>query len=364
MFEESTICQMYLLNCIFQNVYVFKPASSKCGNSEVYVICLRYKGKEILRNAWNSLMGPYKSPESTLSLSMFSLDQIDGSFIQQIISCSNYFMNLQVAAINDNVKHFKNPDNSDSDLVICRKICVVNYYIEKYNVRSIQKFKRISQKLDALNYVALYYRLRNCYNWPNDRDDIVWLTEPNNTALEQLLTFKEGKSIERLQHSYFCSKTCLTDFSEIENAIEVINLYLCNLQFSVLKLGDYVKWERHDEFQQAVFEDIRTKINDNVAFLKLPFLTSFLIAVLYILSHAYSCVVAHKSGILIFRGFKPECFEQIKHCFNEISDKCKNIKNCAEFQNGIIEVIPLCLIPDTFVNMIWHYNNIVCGQQS
>ena len=39
MFETETICSMVFLNSCFDNLDVFKPATSKEGNSEVYVIC-------------------------------------------------------------------------------------------------------------------------------------------------------------------------------------------------------------------------------------------------------------------------------------------------------------------------------------
>lgn len=33
---------MYLLNAVFETVHVFKPVTSKEGNSECYVICIKY----------------------------------------------------------------------------------------------------------------------------------------------------------------------------------------------------------------------------------------------------------------------------------------------------------------------------------
>ena len=38
-FESETVCLLYLLACSFARLEVFKPATSKEGNSEVYVIC-------------------------------------------------------------------------------------------------------------------------------------------------------------------------------------------------------------------------------------------------------------------------------------------------------------------------------------
>lgn len=48
LFECETICLLYLIYNAFTTVEVFKPATSKEGNSEVYVIGLGYKGQEAL----------------------------------------------------------------------------------------------------------------------------------------------------------------------------------------------------------------------------------------------------------------------------------------------------------------------------
>ena len=51
-------------------VNVFKPVTSKAGNSEQYIICMKYKGKTILNDAyWDRLklgFGMYKVLESDI----------------------------------------------------------------------------------------------------------------------------------------------------------------------------------------------------------------------------------------------------------------------------------------------------------
>lgn len=46
-FECDTICLLYLLRALFESLEVMKPATSKEGNSEVYVICREFKGSKI-----------------------------------------------------------------------------------------------------------------------------------------------------------------------------------------------------------------------------------------------------------------------------------------------------------------------------
>lgn len=42
-FECESVCLLFLLQCVFQSVDVMKPATSKEGNSEVYVVCREFK---------------------------------------------------------------------------------------------------------------------------------------------------------------------------------------------------------------------------------------------------------------------------------------------------------------------------------
>lgn len=50
LFEHPSICNLYLLSCLFERFSVFKPATSKAGNSETYLVGIGFKGisKEFL----------------------------------------------------------------------------------------------------------------------------------------------------------------------------------------------------------------------------------------------------------------------------------------------------------------------------
>lgn len=43
LFECESVCLLYLLHCVFESINVMKPATSKEGNSEVYVVCREFK---------------------------------------------------------------------------------------------------------------------------------------------------------------------------------------------------------------------------------------------------------------------------------------------------------------------------------
>ncbi|XP_069682603.1 cap-specific mRNA (nucleoside-2'-O-)-methyltransferase 2 isoform X3 [Periplaneta americana] len=93
MYEEETVCLMYLLCCAFTSVRVFKPATSKEGNSEVYVVCLEYKGKEYFE-PWLIVIRQHFGPELP-NRAMFPHESIPRDFMDQLYECASMFKNFQ-----------------------------------------------------------------------------------------------------------------------------------------------------------------------------------------------------------------------------------------------------------------------------
>jgi len=44
LFESSTVSLMYLLSCLFEQMWITKPMTSKSDNQELYIVCIGYKG--------------------------------------------------------------------------------------------------------------------------------------------------------------------------------------------------------------------------------------------------------------------------------------------------------------------------------
>lgn len=59
MFECDTVCLVYLLYKLFGKLRVFKPVTSKEGNSEVYVICLYFTPPENFKEILDVLCKNY-----------------------------------------------------------------------------------------------------------------------------------------------------------------------------------------------------------------------------------------------------------------------------------------------------------------
>lgn len=104
-FELATINLLFLLNVCFDEVNVFKPVTSKPGNSEVYVISIGYRKSKVpqLKEHLQSMTKHLGQKNDRL---MFSPGAIPKDFIDQVAECAQCFMLHQVAAIETNIQHY------------------------------------------------------------------------------------------------------------------------------------------------------------------------------------------------------------------------------------------------------------------
>ncbi|KAG1680032.1 Cap-specific mRNA (nucleoside-2'-O-)-methyltransferase 2 [Nymphon striatum] len=145
-YESNSVCLLYFLNCIFCTVHVFKPVTSKSGNSEVYVICEKLKKeipqKESLLNLLKKISEKqvYGNEESVL----FSQEDIPEDFIESVIECAQLFFNYQVSTIYFNLELFdeniltKYGQELDKLQNQCKK-----KFFKQHNIRRISNEKQI-----------------------------------------------------------------------------------------------------------------------------------------------------------------------------------------------------------------------------
>lgn len=124
-FECNTVCKLYFLNCVFKQVHVFKPFTSKSGNSEVYVICLGYVGIETLNAYLTKISETYRLMKCK---AMFPLEAIPESFILQLQECISLFLEAQKKAITENIQLYSIPfANFTVELREIQKLCAFEY---------------------------------------------------------------------------------------------------------------------------------------------------------------------------------------------------------------------------------------------
>lgn len=139
-FENSSVNLLYLLNCCFEKVNVFKPVTSKEGNSEVYVISINYNGldehlNEILKIILENLENDKKS--------LFPYDFLPPDFIKEISDCAEFFMKNQTSVIEKNIYFYENERKEEIQRINNLKSKVAEEYLIKYKLFSIKEDEKI-----------------------------------------------------------------------------------------------------------------------------------------------------------------------------------------------------------------------------
>lgn len=84
--------------------------TSRQGNSEVYAICLNYKGSINLENCIPVFKSVYGN-ENYGTKSLFTQNNVPESFLTQIQECALYFCSIQCQVINDNLQAYLMQNN-------------------------------------------------------------------------------------------------------------------------------------------------------------------------------------------------------------------------------------------------------------
>jgi hypothetical protein len=100
LFECETVCLLYILALHFNELSIFKPASSRAPNAETYIVALGFRG--IDRDVLNSLLS-FVSPKFPEGKSLLSLNSIPQSFLDELIKIADYFTMKQIQALERNL---------------------------------------------------------------------------------------------------------------------------------------------------------------------------------------------------------------------------------------------------------------------
>lgn len=156
-YELSSISMLYILNCCFQELHIFKPATSKEGNSEVYVIGLGYKKDVLSDKIIEKMIINFKDDSKSLLL----LDAIPEEFQKQVVEAARLFMNLQVGVIEGNIRSFKKYDKMENERIRMMKQLIVEEYVKLYKVASIKEDQKILHGLQVNNDINLNVRVHS-----------------------------------------------------------------------------------------------------------------------------------------------------------------------------------------------------------
>ncbi|XP_058803418.1 cap-specific mRNA (nucleoside-2'-O-)-methyltransferase 2 isoform X2 [Phymastichus coffea] len=345
-FEHQSICLIYLLSCIFKKIHFYKPVTSKEGNSEIYVICLNYKGIDFILPYLPILREQYGKSNS---IAMFKKNDLPKSFIEQIINCAQMFKNYQCEVIESNIAAY-HPNNLNSSLSIeDKKIAklvsdkfITNFPLQRLhndlhivgNIRlkrmknnhwvveaptesynEIQKMQILEPMERLMLHVKHFKSLEPAIK--------TFYFKPTNVSLDVCINI--GKPYSRTKSSRFCSVQVSEIFNLIFQTIDLesgkhlslpcdesMSLYETRLeQSNMYKILRFHYTDVYDSNTTMIrFKEILTnlQIDDNLFILGFLLLTQFHIGLIYILAHTFESVefnINEELGcILHFKSFK------------------------------------------------------------
>lgn len=332
-FELTTVGLLYFLNNVFDKVDVFKPATSKQGNSEVYVICSGYQ--RIYRNL--SYLLEMTSRMEYNDVPMFKLDMISNDFINQVSKCAKMFMTLQTQAIKSNIYHFERPDIDDQQMVHELRNQIRREYVRRYNVRPIADRMKILEGQTCSDEQNIYafvvassssftsrLMLKECTREEKllelrsqlesvekkislqKRTDNLPLTidRRHNHTLEAFY----GQPIRQIVSSKFVLVQCLKLMLDVldnttdnlpSNSTISISSTVEHLSISI-DIRNYKNIEIYDHFEKEFFHQLVNAINlhspDRVLIRNFLLLTHFSVGLIYILGCVYNEISFTSNG--------------------------------------------------------------------
>ncbi|XP_057328237.1 cap-specific mRNA (nucleoside-2'-O-)-methyltransferase 2 isoform X1 [Microplitis mediator] len=388
-FEHSTICLIYFLTCCFDKIIMKKPATSKAGNSEIYLICLNFKGRDTIQPYLNIFRKYY---ENGTTLSMFRKKDIPHSFITQIVEYANYFKSFQCDEILNNIKTFK---STEDDFLYLRRIkkAVANYYIRNYKLKKLPHDNMGIVGATILNQCYSTLNNKSFYDSYNQRQKQIHMTtlerlsilneEVCINTINNVYTFQYTDECEELKisvgaaylksrNSKFCESQIFKIYDsviEIMNTLELEWFYPDKKSAMTFitnnKIINYLSFQYDLEFHnyntaKKVYDMIiRLKEHETLVLIGYSLLTQFNVGILYLLSHTFEHVTMELISDL-------GCIIRLEnYCVkNQTINKLKDILqafNIAE-NNGqdIISVVPITtLCVNKIYQMIIDINHLI-----
>ena len=151
-FESESVNLLYLLSCAFQEVSVHKPITSKCGNSEVYIVAMGYTPSPLIEDYIKLLRDQIGSSSRWM---LFNREALPSKFLQLVYDCCFYFNAHQIKAIQRNIDLYENPSTRKKQMLELLKKMLVNKFGDIVQGQSIRPSERIvSRMLDWDKYVS------------------------------------------------------------------------------------------------------------------------------------------------------------------------------------------------------------------
>jgi len=392
-FEMSTVSMLYVLNCCFKKVYLFKPATSKEGNSEVYVIALNFKKNSLSDAHIDRIIDNFKADGSMLPIS-----QIPQDFLTQVTNAARFFMNQQVAVIENNIRTFKKYDKREFERIKVMKYQMVEEYMKLYRVKPIEEHKKLLHGALINTDLNLNERVhrgshfeRITFHFLDKSDKLTVLYDRLKTFYDNLsnhvlifnnnpISFKSdedpksfikiirGKPIEKVVSSKFIIVSIFKYFSELRSFLEELpvcegtckNNFIINGNQITVELEYFKEAVNYDAYEKDVTMTILKHVlefkQEELIVSGLPLLTQFLVGViLYLGLYVFNTIHLNRSANHVhFISLRENYRENLKYLIDVIN------QNRSNGIIGICDTKSLFTCNNEFYKSVIDYNNHNC----
>uniref|UniRef100_G1NRB5 Cap-specific mRNA (nucleoside-2'-O-)-methyltransferase 2 n=2 Tax=Meleagris gallopavo TaxID=9103 RepID=G1NRB5_MELGA len=195
LFEHCSTNLLFLLNCCFEEVHVFKPATSKAGNSEAYVICLRYMGRESIHLLLSKMMQNFGT--DMVNKALFPQHLIPESFLKMHEECCVFFHRCQVETICENIYLFEHMEEAEQTKLNKLRDCAVEFFMQRFCMKPIARSNWLVKKSQTgCSMNAKWFGQRNKYfSTYNERKMLETLTWHDKVAKGYLNHVAEEHSL-------------------------------------------------------------------------------------------------------------------------------------------------------------------------
>lgn len=394
-YETTSIAMLYVLNCCFEELHIFKPATSKEGNSEVYVIGIGFKKANLSAELIEKMVVNFKDE----SKSLLPLDVIPEGFIKQVVEAARFFMNQQVAVIEGNIRMFKKYDKLENDWIKRMKYALVEEYMNLYRMAPIREDQKLLHGMQLNNDINLNVRVHSgshsermtfYHLSPKDQQQVLFdrlksfhdmisesalssncaavrLQEPE-MATSSFIRLIQGRPIEQVVSSKFLLVSIVKYLNEVrtfsENSKEEFKGKKFNVEANkfVVEMEYFAKANSYDAFEKEVTLELLSSFleRDCESFIVdgLPLFTQFLVGVvLYLTLFVFEeNHFERSSSTITFRSFKPNGKESLKILIATL----RNHNSSHRTLLGICDTKQLFSLSQQFYKSIVDYNNLLC----
>ncbi|KFU89874.1 FtsJ methyltransferase domain-containing protein 1 [Chaetura pelagica] len=147
LFEHRSTNMLFPLNCSFEEGHVFKPATSKAGNSEAYVVCLRYMGREGIYLLLSKMIQNFGT--EMVNKALFPQHVLPESFLKIHEECCMFFHRWQVETISENIHLFGHTEEAEQAKLNKLRDCAVEFFMQRLHMKPIARSNWLVKKSQA-----------------------------------------------------------------------------------------------------------------------------------------------------------------------------------------------------------------------